>query len=127
MIEAAGNSEDENRGENIMSKASKAAQNESSEREIRFQCVAPGAQSVFLVGAFNDWIPTATPMEVGQADDWQADEWHAVVKIPPGTYEYKYIVDGIWCCHPGVADENYVGEDAVPNAFGTKNRVIEVE
>lgn len=105
-----------------MSKTSKDAQNESGEREIRFQCVAPRAQSVCLVGAFNAWSPTATPMEVGQTD-----EWHASVKLPPGIYEYKYIVDGIWCCEPGFADEHYTGEDAVPNAFGTKNRVIEVE
>ena len=105
-----------------MSKTSKIAQSESVERETRFQCVAHGAQSVFLVGEFNKWTPTATPMEVGQAD-----EWHASVKLPHGIYEYKYIVDGIWCCEPGVADEHYAGEDAVPNAFGTKNRVIEVE
>ena len=77
---------------------------------------------MFLVGTFNAWSPTATPMKVGQAD-----EWHASLKLPPGKYEYKYIVDEIWCCEPGVADEQYVGEDAVPNAFGTKNRVIAVE
>jgi hypothetical protein len=44
-----------------------------------------------------------------------------------GTCEYKFIVDGEWCCEPGVADEHYAGEDAIPNAFGTKNRVIEVK
>jgi len=45
----------------------------------------------------------------------------------PGRYEYKFIVDGTWWCEPGVPDELYAGEDAVLNAFGTKNRVIEVE
>ncbi len=105
-----------------MSKTEKAGRNELGEREIRFHCVAPGAQNVFLVGTFNSWIPTATPMEVGQAGQCRAS-----VDLSPGPYEYKYLVDGVWCCEPGVEDEHYAGEDAVLNPFGTKNRLIQVE
>ena len=60
-----------------------------------------------------------------QADE--AGEWRAALALSPGRYEYKYIVDGIWCCQPGVADEEYAGEDAIANAFGTRNRVIQIE
>lgn len=105
-----------------MSNTRKIAQSDSGERGIRFQCVAPGAQSVFLAGTFNAWNPAVTPMTTDEAG-----EWHVTIELSPGTYEYKYIVDGTWCCEPGVADEHYAGEDAVLNAFGTKNRVVEVE
>jgi hypothetical protein len=55
------------------------------------------------------------------------DEWNLAIPLSPGTHEYKFIVDGEWRCEPGVADEQYSGQDAVINTFGTKNRVIEVE
>jgi 1,4-alpha-glucan branching enzyme len=77
---------------------------------------------VFLVGTFNNWDSAATPMQRNSGD-----EWHAAISLSPGKYEYKFIVDGEWCCDPGIADEQYAGGDAVPNAFGTKNRVIEIE
>ena len=88
---------------------------------VLFRCLASGAQSVFLAGTFNNWDSTATPMH---RDD--GDEWQVAVALSSGTYEYKFIVDGEWCCEPGVADEDYAAKDAVQNAFGTKNRVIEV-
>jgi len=104
-----------------MPKAENVALNESGEKSVRFQCAASGARAVFLGGTFNNWDPAAIPM---QRED--GDEWRVVVALSPGTYEYKFIVDGDWCCEPGVADEHYTGKDAVPNACGTKNRVIEV-
>lgn len=93
----------------------------SNEREVRFRCVAPEAQSVFLAGTFNNWNSTATPMQPAEAGAWQA-----VIVLSPGRYEYKYIVDGIWYCEPEAADEDYAGEDTITNAFGAKNRTIEV-
>lgn len=95
---------------------------ESSEKNVRFQCVAPGAQRVFLAGTFNAWDAAAAPMQADQFGDW-----HVAMELSPGRYEYKYIVDAEWCCEPGIADGHYVGEGTVLNAFGTKNRVIEVE
>ena len=105
-----------------MSKRKTPGISESSENEVRFRCVAPGAQSVFLAGTFNGWDPSVTPMQMDQSG-----EWHVTIELSPGRYEYKFIVDGIWGCEPGVADELYAREDAILNAFGTKNRVIEVE
>ena len=104
-----------------MSKAEEVSLSESGERSVRFRCAASDAQAVFLASTFNNWDPAATPM---QRDD--GDEWLVAVALSPGTYEYKFIVDGEWRCEPGVADDDYTGEDAVANPFGTKNRVIEV-
>lgn len=52
-----------------------------------FSCVAPDANSVFLVGTFNNWDVRATPMR--QGEDGQ---WAAVLELPPGQYAYKYVV-----------------------------------
>lgn len=104
-----------------MSKGEKVTPSESGEKSVRFQCSASEAQAVFLAGTFNNWDPAATPM---LRDD--GGEWRVAVALSPGTYEYKFIVDGEWRCEPGVIDEQYTGKDAVANAFGTKNRVIEV-
>jgi 1,4-alpha-glucan branching enzyme len=104
-----------------MSKAGKAARAELG-KAVRFLCVAPEAKSVFLAGTFNQWDATATPML-----SEQTGEWHVAIDLLPGTYEYKYVVDGVWCCEAGVADEDYVGGDAVVNPFGTKNRIMEVK
>ena len=84
-----------------------------------FICPSIPAQGVFLAGSFNDWDPTRTPME-NQSDG----SWRAEMELAPGRYEYKFIVDGAWCCEPGRADSDCA--DCVPNDFGTMNRVIEV-
>ncbi len=84
-----------------------------------FVCRSEGAQAVFLAGSFNDWDPTRTPMELQDDGSWRIE-----VELAPGRYEYKFVVDGAWCCEPGVPDVECAG--CVPNAYGSMNRVIEV-
>lgn len=84
-----------------------------------FVCWSDAAQSVFLAGSFNDWDPTRTPMDPHGDGSWRAE-----LELAPGRYEYKFIVDGAWCCEPSRADAECA--DCVPNPFGTLNRVIEV-
>lgn len=105
-----------------MAKTKTVGKAESGEKSVPFRCVAPAAKSVFLAGTFNSWDPTTTAM-------WPkgAAEWYVELDLRPGRYEYKFVVDGTFLCEPGVADEEYIGEDVVPNPFGTKNRVLEVE
>lgn len=87
----------------------------------QFACRAPAAKAVLLAGSFNGWKPDATPMtKNGQGD------WSATLDLPPGRYEYKFVVDGNWCCEPGCDDRNHEGHDCVANDYGTQNRVIEV-
>lgn len=46
------------------------------------------ADSVFLLGDFNNWSTTATPMRSPDAGrTWQAD-----VRLRPGTYRFAYFV-----------------------------------
>ncbi len=45
---------------------------------------------VFLSGNFNDWSTGTTPMQKTDSG------WIATVKLKPGKYFYKFIVDGKW-------------------------------
>jgi 1,4-alpha-glucan branching enzyme len=48
------------------------------------------ARNVQLVGQFNDWNNFTLPMK------WQDGAWAINVRLKPGKYMYKYVVDGIW-------------------------------
>lgn len=79
------------------------------------------AKEVFLVGSFNDWDPRALPMRRKSKGEWQVN-----LKLEPGRYEYKFVVDGEWCCAPD-CDQPYDGcPHCVRNEFGTMNRVLHV-
>ncbi len=86
-----------------------------------FACAAPEAQSVFLAGTFNGWDPKNTSME--RQDD---GTWRTSFELNAGRHEYKFVVDGVWCCEPGNED-GLAGEGCVPNPFGTMNRIVEVQ
>lgn len=70
------------------------------------------AQQVFLAGSFNQWNPTANPMQ--RAKD---DEWVLKLVLPPGRYEYKFVADGTWLEDP----EN---PNKAPDGFGGYNSVV---
>ena len=86
-----------------------------------FKCRAPAARAVFLAGTFNDWDPKATPMSADAEGDWEV-----AVSLPPGRHEYKFVVDGEWCCEPGCETAYHGCPKCVPNSFGTMNRFVEV-
>ena len=76
------------------------------EREIGFRrtvgfCLnAPGAKSVALVGAFNQWEERRTPM-------WKDDDgiWRALVSMPVGRNQYQFVVDGQWVTDPNAREQ----------------------
>lgn len=86
-----------------------------------FRCAAPHAKSVFLAGDFNGWSDYASPVEKSPDGFWTV-----ALALPPGRYEFKFIVDGHWF-HDAGTDDPYDGRDnCSANAFGTMNHVIEV-
>ena len=87
----------------------------------RICCEAPGATAVAVAGSFNDWDTESTPLQ--HEDEGQ---WSVKLDLPPGRYEYKFLVDGCWCCEHGTDDAEPAG-DRVPNVFGTMNLVLVVE
>lgn len=83
-------------------------------KKIRLQYHAPEAKRVSAAGSFNNWQPDAAPMQP-QADGL----WVIELKLPPGAYEYRFVVDGCWCDDPNATE-------TVPNPFGGHNAVLRV-
>lgn len=81
---------------------------------------APHAMRVHVAGAFNDWLPSTLPMERDAAGCWRR-----IVHLLPGQHEYKFIVDGEWCCDVGCACRTPC-RACVPNPYGTTNRIVTV-
>lgn len=52
------------------------------------------ARKVYLSGSFNNWSTTQTPMKM-MGNGWMVD-----LKLKPGKYTYKFIVDGKWTTDP---------------------------
>ena len=104
---------------------SKSKRDKQTEREhtklVNFSCRAPEAKAVFVAGTFNDWRVDAAPVKRGSDG-----QWRATLQLPPGHHEFKFVVDGQWCCEPGVKEESQNGSACCPNSFGTMNRVLEV-
>jgi hypothetical protein len=64
------------------------------EGEVIFSIRAPGATEVFLAGDFNNWNPTYEKMQK------TGDVFEVALYLLPGTYRYKYVVDGKWMTDP---------------------------
>ena len=95
-----------------------------SEKEtklVEISCQAPEAKSVYLAGSFNDWNPEETAMQES------GGTWKTELQLSPGRYEYKFVVDGRWCCEPARDDHDTSLADCVQNSYGTMNRIIDVE
>jgi 1,4-alpha-glucan branching enzyme len=67
----------------------------SKRRRVTFSLEAPGAQEVLLGGNFNEWNAGINPLK-----NQGADRWKRTVLLAPGSYEYKFMVDGQWIQDP---------------------------
>jgi hypothetical protein len=67
--------------------------------EVLFLLPALNAENVSVVGSFNEWEPT--PL----TDDDHDGIWTANIPLPPGRYEYAFIIDGRWWGQDPLADE----------------------
>jgi Glycogen recognition site of AMP-activated protein kinase len=74
----------------------------------------PGAQTVHVVGSFNDWQSGSIRLEDRDHDG----VWRAIVVLPAGTYEYMFVVDG----ERWVTDR--LAERLVADEFGRENSVV---
>ena len=79
----------------------------AASRAFQFVLVAPRAMHVSLVGDFNDWDATRTPMRRTGSEAL----WTVVVPLMPGRYHYAFFVDGSrWLADPSAPvarDEDY--------------------
>ncbi len=77
---------------------------------VLFTFEALDAERVHLAGDFNDWALDGNEMEPTDG------VWTKVVKLPPGRYRYRYVVDGQWRSDPlnaVVEPSTYGGHDSI--------------
>jgi len=91
----------------------RAPQAQPAQRKVRFELDVPKAQSVFAGGTFNNWSATATPLVCVGGSKWSKD-----ILLPPGRYEYRFVVDGKWVEPPQA-------KAYVPNPDGGRNGVFD--
>lgn len=80
---------------------------------FRYRPTEP-AEKVYLAGFFNDWSPNAHPMDGPDSDG----RFTTTLTLPPGRYEYKFVIDGKhWRSDPGAPSQKE----------GYGNSVVEVK
>lgn len=83
----------------------------------RFFFFHPKAQSLHLVGSFNNWQPAEESRMFSMSGD---GIWSVSLLLKPGQYEYMFLVDGKeWATDPAAADFHSDG-------FGNTNSVVKV-
>ena len=76
------------------------------------------AERVNLVGEFNDWDTSATPMQRNRSDA----NWRTTLVLEAGQrYRFRYLIDGREWLNDWHAD------DHVENPYGTHDSVIDLE
>jgi 1,4-alpha-glucan branching enzyme len=97
-----------------MKKKTTGKQTESFKKRVTFSFTEPFAKEVTVAGTFNDWDPRKDHLKRSGSGQWKIIKY-----LPAGTYEYRFVVDGIWttdlqCLHRR------------PNLYGAENCVLEV-
>jgi hypothetical protein len=80
--------------------------------KVIFTFTYPQANTVHLAGTFNNWSTTANPMKK------EGDTWITELELKPGTYQYKFVIDGgkVWKEDPdapGYTDDGFGGKNGV--------------
>ena len=86
----------------------------ASEGRVRFELSAEPGSQVFVAGTFNNWDPTAHPL-TGNPD---SGHYNTTLRVPKGTYEYKFVVNGTWTVDPAKCT------DWAPDGYGCLNSVL---
>ncbi len=83
---------------------------------VKFTISEPKAAKVTIAGDFNDWSATSDPL----FDREEKGVWTLVIPLAPGSYQYKFIIDGDkWVPDPGNPKQ-------VKDGFGGYNSVVDV-
>ena len=82
---------------------------------VTFSIAAPEAKEVFLAGDFNQW-------QLNQKSKMHSEGkvWVKRVKLKPGSYRYRFVVDGCWLQDPN-------NTRCQENAFGSMDSLLDVE
>ena len=82
-------------------------------RKVAFTIQVPDAHEALVAGTFNDWQPQ--PLKAAKSPG----SFSLTVMLPPGEYEYRFVIDGQWCNDASCPE-------TVPNPFGESNSLLRV-
>jgi len=82
---------------------------------VAFVIEAPTAEDIHVVGDFNDWEVSDESKLARRENGY----WEKLMKLQPGRYRYKFVVDGEWTLDAR-------NEECEKNEFGTFDSVTEV-
>lgn len=92
-----------------------ALEAEEQRKEVVLELEHPGAKDVCVVGSFNNWETGASKMQLGPNGIWKIRMF-----LPPGSYPYKFIVDG----ETKIPDPK--ARRLEPDGFGGMNSILVV-
>jgi 1,4-alpha-glucan branching enzyme len=82
-------------------------------KRVKFSIAAAPDSAVYVAGTFNEWDSRKTPLKLKDG------VWTTTVMLAPGRYEYKFVVNEVWCVDPECAEW-------APNTYGSLNSVLTV-
>jgi 1,4-alpha-glucan branching enzyme len=88
---------------------------EGKPKRVSFSFSAPQAGKVSVAGDFNEWNLVSHPMKKDKKGVWKIS-----LDLLPGTYQYRFLVDGEWQSDPNCTE-------CVENPFGALNCVKKVD
>jgi hypothetical protein len=75
-------------------------------------------RKIYLAGNFNNWNPEDSNYLMKDEDG--DGVWSITVKLAPGTYQYKYVIESKWTQDP-------YGPEEAPDGYGGRNSKFEVK
>jgi 1,4-alpha-glucan branching enzyme len=86
------------------------------ETGVRFMLTAPTARNVSVAGSFNRWDPHRDMLSLSDSQG----VWSITLPLPPGRYEYQFIInDETWLLDPAAPE--------IADGMGGKNSLLIVE
>jgi len=87
-------------------------------REVIVQFRGRDARDVRIAGDFNGWVPDKGVRSLTE-NEAEGRVWTKILHLAPGTYQYRYVVDGAWCEDPGNPHQ-------APGRMGERNSLLVV-
>ncbi|MBA4388154.1 MAG: glycoside hydrolase [Verrucomicrobia bacterium] len=89
--------------------------NGTGRKWVKFEFRAEPSIEVFVAGTFNNWNPAQARIKEKNGDGI----YRTSILLAQGRYEYKFVVNGVWCADPN-------NRDSAMNEHGTLNSVLTV-
>lgn len=89
-----------------------AAMNRPVEKNVVFNLDAPAHSDVRIAGDFTDWKPES----LFYSDALEEPGWRKRFSLKPGSYRYKYLINGQWMADPNndrIVDDSYGGTNSL--------------